>query len=112
VAAAGLVADLTADEIGRLDAGSWFSPAYAGERVPLLDDVLTWARRRAGLVISFDHFAVRRVEQLDSRVQTAIIYGGRPLDAVAMARAAHPRPAALSEVVGANLIARASVLRR
>jgi len=40
------------------------------------------------LVISFDHFAVRRVKQLDSRVKTAIMYGGRPLDAVAMARAA------------------------
>ncbi|MET9446475.1 glycerophosphodiester phosphodiesterase [Streptomyces cinerochromogenes] len=30
------VGDFTADEIARLDAGSWFSPAYAGARVPTL----------------------------------------------------------------------------
>ena len=34
------VADLTLDELRRLDAGSWFSPAYAGERVPTLADAL------------------------------------------------------------------------
>jgi glycerophosphoryl diester phosphodiesterase len=47
----GPVGDLTADEIGRLDAGSWFSPDFAGERVPMLDEVLDWARGRVGLVI-------------------------------------------------------------
>ncbi|MFF9375140.1 glycerophosphodiester phosphodiesterase [Streptomyces griseoluteus] len=31
------VKDFTAAEIARLDAGSWFSPAYAGARVPTLD---------------------------------------------------------------------------
>jgi glycerophosphoryl diester phosphodiesterase len=36
----GLVADLTLDEVSALDAGSWFSPAYAGARVPLLAEVL------------------------------------------------------------------------
>ena len=34
------VSDLTHDEILRLDAGSWFSPAYAGERIPTLDQAL------------------------------------------------------------------------
>jgi glycerophosphoryl diester phosphodiesterase len=38
------VADLTYDEIARLDAGSWHDPAYAGERVPLLRDVLELLR--------------------------------------------------------------------
>ncbi len=36
----GQVWDLTVDEVRALDAGSWFSPAYAGVRVPLLDEVL------------------------------------------------------------------------
>jgi glycerophosphoryl diester phosphodiesterase len=40
----GWVADHTWAEIGRLDAGSWFGPAYAGECVPRLVDVLAWAR--------------------------------------------------------------------
>jgi glycerophosphoryl diester phosphodiesterase len=36
----GQVWDLTFDEVRALDAGSWFSPAYAGTRVPLLSEVL------------------------------------------------------------------------
>ncbi len=116
----GSVGDLTAERIGRLDAGSWHGPEFAGERVPMLDEVLDWARGRVGLVIelklgpvwypgieevlvstlrqhqataevlviSFDHVAVQRVKQLDPAVKTAIMYGGRPLDPVGMARAA------------------------
>jgi glycerophosphoryl diester phosphodiesterase len=116
----GRVSDLTAEQIGRLDAGSWRSPEFAGERVPMLEDVLDWARGRVGLVIelklgpvwypgieevlvttlqrqqataevlviSNDHFAVQRVKQLDPSIKTAIMYGGRPLDPVGMARAA------------------------
>ena len=38
------VADLTYAEIARLDAGGWHDPAYAGERVPLLRDVLELLR--------------------------------------------------------------------
>ena len=34
------VADVTLAELRRLDAGSWFSPVYAGERVPTLDELL------------------------------------------------------------------------
>ncbi|WP_337059317.1 glycerophosphodiester phosphodiesterase [Kineococcus sp. G2] len=36
----GRVADLPAGELARLDAGSWFSAAYRGQRVPLLADLL------------------------------------------------------------------------
>jgi len=36
----GHVWELTLDEIAGLDAGSWFSPAYAGLTVPLLSEVL------------------------------------------------------------------------
>jgi glycerophosphoryl diester phosphodiesterase len=36
----GRVADLTLDEVLGLDAGSWFSPAHAGLRVPQLGQVL------------------------------------------------------------------------
>jgi glycerophosphoryl diester phosphodiesterase len=40
----GHVWELTLDEIRALDAGSWFSPAYAGVRVPLLAEVLDLLR--------------------------------------------------------------------
>jgi glycerophosphoryl diester phosphodiesterase len=38
------VADFTLDEIRQLDAGSWFSPAYAGARVPTLEEYLETVR--------------------------------------------------------------------
>lgn len=111
---------MSAAEIRRLDAGSWFGSAFAGEPVPLLDETLEWLHGRVGLVIelklgpvwyagieealvaqfqqhraeaevlviSFDHFAVRRGKELAPAVKTAVMYGGRPIDPVAMARAA------------------------
>ncbi|WP_417684205.1 glycerophosphodiester phosphodiesterase [Roseibium sp.] len=36
----GRVADMTSEEIDCLDAGSWFSPQFAGEKVPRLDAFL------------------------------------------------------------------------
>ncbi len=43
----GRVSDLTLEEIKRLDAGSWFSPKFAGERVPTLDEALSVMEGRA-----------------------------------------------------------------
>ncbi|MEU5085757.1 glycerophosphodiester phosphodiesterase family protein [Streptomyces sp. NPDC021356] len=40
------VKDFTAAEISRLDAGSWFSPAYAGTRVPTLKQYLRRVEQR------------------------------------------------------------------
>ena len=37
----GLLADLDWRQVADLDAGSWFNPKFAGERVPRLDDALT-----------------------------------------------------------------------
>jgi len=42
----GALAGLTAAEIARLDAGSWFAPEFAGERIPRLDELLRWAKGR------------------------------------------------------------------
>jgi glycerophosphoryl diester phosphodiesterase len=39
------VKDFTAAEIARLDAGSWFSPAYAGARVPTLEQYVKCVER-------------------------------------------------------------------
>ncbi|MGC0143146.1 glycerophosphodiester phosphodiesterase [Pseudactinotalea sp. Z1732] len=51
----GPVSVRTADELGRIDAGSWFSPAFAGQRLPLLADVLAWLAERPqiGLLLEF-----------------------------------------------------------
>lgn len=38
--------DMTLDEVRRLDAGSWFGPEYAGERIPTLDEALEAVKGR------------------------------------------------------------------
>jgi HAD superfamily hydrolase (TIGR01549 family) len=47
----GHVLALTAAEIATLDAGRWFSPGFAGERVPRLADFLRWIKGRARVFI-------------------------------------------------------------
>ena len=42
----GHVRELTLEQVRALDAGAHFGPAFAGERVPTLDEVLRWARDR------------------------------------------------------------------
>ncbi|MDF3036023.1 MAG: ugpQ [Paucimonas sp.] len=44
VKGAGRVSDVDAVELCSLDAGSWFSPAFAGEPVPLYEDVVRFCR--------------------------------------------------------------------
>ena len=48
---------LTARELQALDAGSWFAPEFAGERIPLLRDFLHWIKGKARvfLDIKFAH---------------------------------------------------------
>ncbi len=43
----GAVADHTLEELRRLDAGGWFGPEFAGERIPALEEVLDLVRGRA-----------------------------------------------------------------
>ena len=42
-------ADFTLDEIKRLDAGAWFAPEFAGERVPTFQEAIDLVRGKAGL---------------------------------------------------------------
>lgn len=47
----GKVAEMTWDQLRTLDAGSWFGPAYAGQRVPRLDEYLAWAKGKVGVYL-------------------------------------------------------------
>jgi glycerophosphoryl diester phosphodiesterase len=49
----GLVSRMTLAEIRKLDAGSWFSPDYADERVPTLREALRNIKGRAAVDIDF-----------------------------------------------------------
>jgi glycerophosphoryl diester phosphodiesterase len=40
----GLVRDFTLAQLRELDAGSWFGPEFAGEKIPTLEEILAFAR--------------------------------------------------------------------
>ncbi|MCK4517052.1 MAG: glycerophosphodiester phosphodiesterase family protein [Spirochaetaceae bacterium] len=42
---------LRSDEIDKLDAGSWFGPQFASERVPRLEEFLRWIKGKARVFI-------------------------------------------------------------
>jgi glycerophosphoryl diester phosphodiesterase len=100
---AGPVDQMTLDELKRLDAGSWFSDEFAGERVPTLQEVLDLVGWRTLLLIeakteeaaesavtiirsmraqsrvvmqSFLGPAVRTINRLDRRIPTAFLMTG------------------------------------
>jgi glycerophosphoryl diester phosphodiesterase len=43
----GLIFEYDAEELDQLDAGGWFGPQFAGERIPRLEDFLRWIKGRA-----------------------------------------------------------------
>lgn len=47
----GVIMEYPAADIDQLDAGSWFDPRFAGERVPRLDEFLHWIKGRAKLFL-------------------------------------------------------------
>ena len=47
----GFVKDMTLAELKKLDAGSWYDPRFAGERIPTLTELLAWAKDRVGVAI-------------------------------------------------------------
>ncbi|WP_067727007.1 glycerophosphodiester phosphodiesterase [Oceanobacillus damuensis] len=47
----GFVSDYTLEEIRELDAGSWFSEEYTGEKVPTFEEVLDAFRGKTGILI-------------------------------------------------------------
>lgn len=49
----GTVERTTLAELQRLDAGSWFDPAFAGERIPTLNDVLAILDSTTILIVEF-----------------------------------------------------------
>lgn len=64
----GQVADLTLTQLRRLDAGSTFDPAFAGERIPTLDEVLQSVGNRLLLNIE-----LKTTSRRDNGLEQAVI---------------------------------------
>jgi glycerophosphoryl diester phosphodiesterase len=114
----GLVAQQSLAALKRLDAGRWFGERFAGERIPTLDEALDLLKhvrviieiknnpvaypgiparvaavvRESGhpsiTVSSFDHPVLLEVRTVAPQIPTAVLFSARPVDPVAIARAA------------------------
>jgi glycerophosphoryl diester phosphodiesterase len=62
--------ELTWEEVRALDVGRWFGPAFAGQQVPRLDEVLAWARGRVALWLDLKHGFM---EDGDDRLEMAVL---------------------------------------
>ncbi len=62
----GKICDYTAGFLRTLDVGAYFDPKYAGTRMPLLDEILRWAKGNIPLMIELKHGPVFDPE-LDER---------------------------------------------
>lgn len=67
------VEDFTLDEIRALDAGSWVSPAYRGERVPTLEEALE-AMRDSGLGLLLEIKEPHLYPGIEARVAAELLH--------------------------------------
>jgi len=77
----GPIAEKTAAEIATLDAGSWFAPQFAGERLPGLREVLAYAQP-AGLGLVAEIKERQRIDQLIERLAALLEETGALADVV------------------------------
>ncbi|MHB0868754.1 MAG: glycerophosphodiester phosphodiesterase [Chloroflexota bacterium] len=66
----GLVAQMTLAQIKALDAGSWFAPEHAGERILTLDELLEWAAGKTPVSIEIKNGPIYYPEIEDRVVDT------------------------------------------
>lgn len=62
----GLVKDATLDELKKLDAGSWFDPRFAGEKIPTLEEVFKLVDNRVWLNVEIKWHAYEAHGPLDA----------------------------------------------
>lgn len=60
----GPITACTAAEIDQLDAGSWFHPRFADERIPRLDEFLRWIKGKAKVYLDVKAAAPQRIIDL------------------------------------------------
>ncbi|MCK7530634.1 MAG: hypothetical protein MZV63_06105 [Marinilabiliales bacterium] len=87
----GPVEALTLAELQRLDAGSWFDPAFAGEPLPSLAEALALGDDATGVYVEIKRY--HGDEALEAEL-AALLGGGRTLPDPALAAALLDRMAA------------------
>ncbi|MHB8482803.1 MAG: glycerophosphodiester phosphodiesterase [Nitrospiria bacterium] len=62
-------------QIKTLDAGSWFSPQFSGEKVPTLKELLTWAKNKVSLNLEIKGQIKKNSDAIPSLLKTLSEYG-------------------------------------
>lgn len=75
----GSIANMTLAQVKQLDAGSWFDPFYAGEKVPTLTEALQFIAGRGRTILDVK---VPANQALRDAIHTAIVDSGTSLDDV------------------------------
>ena len=96
--------EVTRDDLATIDVGSRFGPAYAGERVPTLREVLARCRGRIGVNIELKSYG--HGQQLEQRVVEIVEAHGDPADVLLMSL----KPAVVSKVKALRPTWRAGLL--
>jgi glycerophosphoryl diester phosphodiesterase len=75
----GAVADLDLDVLRRLDAGSKFSPAFAGTKIPIFEDILDLCHNRINIYLDHKEGSIREIVALlraHDMLKQVVIYDG------------------------------------
>lgn len=115
----GAIRGMTVSELKKLDAGSWFDPAFKGERLPLLEEVFDLVpadfvinieikdhaehqleqrlvdllnragRMESAVISSFNHKSLYKLKQLEPEIKVGLLYAANPVSHVLFARASN-----------------------
>ncbi len=95
----GWVGSYTSQELDGLDAGGWFSPEFAGERVPRLEPFLRWIKGKASVYLDVKNADPRRLADLvrAAGLEDDCFFWSRDDDWMRRLHAIEPRPGAESQ---------------
>jgi glycerophosphoryl diester phosphodiesterase len=69
------VRDLPLSKMKNLDAGSWFSKDFSAEKIPVLDELLSWAKNKVSLNIEIKGKINLKGKSVDSLLKTISDHG-------------------------------------
>jgi glycerophosphoryl diester phosphodiesterase len=77
----GKIADMTPEEVDALDAGSWFSAEFAGEKVPRLDEYVRWIKGKCKVYFDVKDGDIQKIVDLVHELEMedeVFFWSGKP----------------------------------
>lgn len=77
----GKIADMSPEEVDALDAGSWFSAEFAGEKVPRLEEYVRWIKGKCGVYFDVKDGDIQKIAALVHELEMedeVFFWSGKP----------------------------------